>query len=128
MLLRLIADKVEDGSQTPPLTNEQMKKFRIQNQVKNTNNKNSFLPPKQKSITLVKVVDNGATKNVKKCSISRPRVIRRTSFNEENHYRNWCERTVDVFEIIGKIGEGSYGLVFEAKDKVTGKIFFLRDS
>lgn len=121
----LITDKVEDGSQTPPFTSEQLKKFRIQNSVKNLNNKNSFIPPKRKSITLVKVVDNGATKSVKNCSISRPRVIRRTSFNEENHYRNWCERTVDVFEIIGKIGEGSYGLVFEGKDKVTGKNYFL---
>lgn len=50
----------------------------------------------------------------------RPRVIRRRSFNEENQYKNWCERTLDVFEIVDKIGEGSYGQVYKAKDKHTG--------
>lgn len=120
----LIADKIEDGGRTPPLTSEQMKKFGIQTPVETISNNNGFSvqPPKQKSVSLVKVLDNGVTASVERNSISRPKVIRRTSFNEENHYRNWCERTLDVFEIIGKIGEGSYGQVYKAKDKVTGKI------
>lgn len=64
--------------------------------------------------------NNGVGKICDRIS-ARPRVIRRRSFNEENQYKNWCERTLDVFEIIGKIGEGSYGQVYKAKDKNIGE-------
>ena len=33
---------------------------------------------------------------------------------------DWGERCLDVFDVICQIGEGTYGQVFKAKDKVTG--------
>lgn len=36
---------------------------------------------------------------------------------------DWGKRCVDKFEIIGITGEGTYGQVYKAKDKDTGKIF-----
>lgn len=32
----------------------------------------------------------------------------------------WGERCVDMFQIVEQIGEGTYGQVYKAKDKVTG--------
>lgn len=38
---------------------------------------------------------------------------------------DWGKRCVDKFDIIGIIGEGTYGQVYKAKDKDTGdRIFF----
>ena len=34
----------------------------------------------------------------------------------------WDDRNVDMYEILTKIGEGTYGEVFKARDKQTGKI------
>lgn len=116
----------DDGSRTPPLTYEQMKKFGIQNTKITKYEEINRERTKPKECTN-KSTDNELTKEEDKIIVPRPRVIRRKSFNEENRYRNWCERTLDVFEIIGKIGEGSYGMVYKAKDKQTGikkDIFF----
>jgi len=33
----------------------------------------------------------------------------------------WDDRNVDMYEILTKIGEGTYGEVFKARDKQTGK-------
>ena len=35
---------------------------------------------------------------------------------------DWGERFVDMFEIVDKIGEGTYGEVFKAKDRDTGML------
>lgn len=34
---------------------------------------------------------------------------------------DWGKRCVDKFDIIGIIGEGTYGQVYKARDKDTGK-------
>ena len=36
---------------------------------------------------------------------------------------DWGERSMDVFKIVSKIGEGTYGEVYKAKDKDTGQNF-----
>ncbi len=121
-----VVDKSDDGSRTPPLTSEQMKKFGIRETASKKHEKNGHKlaaevgPNIEKTTSNISVPNNGILPS-DKIIAPRPQVIRRKSFNEENRYRNWCERTLDVFEIIGKIGEGSYGQVYKATDKQTGE-------
>ena len=39
----------------------------------------------------------------------------------------WDDRNVDMYEILTKIGEGTYGEVFKARDKKTGTINLSRE-
>lgn len=42
-------------------------------------------------------------------------------YGERKHTQSdWGKRCVDKFDIIGIIGEGTYGQVYKAKDKDTG--------
>jgi cyclin-dependent kinase 12/13 len=34
---------------------------------------------------------------------------------------DWGERNIEAFDIISLIGEGTYGQVFKARDKLTGE-------
>lgn len=43
-------------------------------------------------------------------------------YGERKHTQSdWGKRCVDKFDIIGIIGEGTYGQVYKAKDKDTGE-------
>lgn len=59
--------------------------------------------------------------------LKRPKILhrRRGSKNTASSAtggRDWGERCVEVFEVIAQIGEGTYGQVYKAKDKRSGKI------
>ncbi|XP_034045543.1 cyclin-dependent kinase 12 [Thalassophryne amazonica] len=48
-------------------------------------------------------------------------------YGERQHTQiDWGKRCVDKFEIIGIIGEGTYGQVYKAKDKDTGELVALK--
>lgn len=38
----------------------------------------------------------------------------------------WGSRSVDVFETVEQVGEGTYGQVFKAKDRATGEFVALK--
>lgn len=56
--------------------------------------------------------------------IKRPKVLhrRRSGKSTANSPIDWGEQSVDMFEVINQIGEGTYGQVYKAKDKTTGKL------
>nr|XP_046270868.1 cyclin-dependent kinase 12 [Scatophagus argus]XP_046270869.1 cyclin-dependent kinase 12 [Scatophagus argus] len=48
-------------------------------------------------------------------------------YGERKHtHSDWGKRCVDKFDIIGIIGEGTYGQVYKAKDKDTGELVALK--
>ncbi|CAF0909690.1 unnamed protein product, partial [Didymodactylos carnosus] len=53
----------------------------------------------------------------------RPRILQR---REEMRKDQWGDRNVDMYEILAKIGEGTYGEVFKARDKQTGELCALK--
>jgi cyclin-dependent kinase 12/13 len=57
--------------------------------------------------------------------LKRPKILRRRGSKNTSLTtggRDWGERCVEVFEVIAQIGEGTYGQVYKAKDKRSGKI------
>ncbi|CAF1016361.1 unnamed protein product [Rotaria sp. Silwood1] len=55
--------------------------------------------------------------------MKRPLILQR---RDEMMKNQWGERTVEVYEILAKIGEGTYGEVFKARDKTTGELCALK--
>lgn len=55
--------------------------------------------------------------------VRRPIILQR---REDNIKSQWGERTVDAYEILTKIGEGTYGEVFKAREKNTGDLCALK--
>jgi len=55
--------------------------------------------------------------------IRRPIILQH---REDNLKSQWGERTVEVYEILTKIGEGTYGEVFKAREKDTGDLCALK--
>ncbi len=52
---------------------------------------------------------------------------RKRSINNTNHFPNLSgSRSIDNYEYIGKIDEGAYGIVYKAKDKLTGDIVAIK--
>lgn len=48
--------------------------------------------------------------------LGRPFVLDKRSLQHRRNLTHWCQRTVDAFEILDLIGEGTYGTVYKAKD------------
>lgn len=46
---------------------------------------------------------------------------------DERKVTSWGERCVDVFSNLEIIGEGTYGLVYKAKEANTGKFVFFKE-
>lgn len=46
----------------------------------------------------------------------RPKVLDKRSLQHRRNLTHWCQRTVDAFELLAQIGEGTYGQVYKAKD------------
>jgi len=60
--------------------------------------------------------------------IKRPKVLHRKRGAKSaaaNCPSDWGEQSVDMFEVINQIGEGTYGQVYKAKDKTTGNIIYI---
>lgn len=60
----------------------------------------------------------------------RPKVQRPNIFGRKNQdivgVKDWGVRCVDTFEMVAQIGEGTYGQVYKAKDKLTSEMVALK--
>ena len=68
-----------------------------------------------------------SNKIIPRPKLKRPKILhrRRGSKNSmQTGGKDWGERCVDVFEMIAQIGEGTYGQVYKAKDKRSGKFIY----
>jgi cyclin-dependent kinase 12/13 len=60
---------------------------------------------------------------------TRPKILHRRSsvhYQSTAPIKDWGERSVDVFEMIAQIGEGTYGQVYKAKDIDTKELVALK--
>uniref|UniRef100_A0A3B5MHE2 Cyclin-dependent kinase 12 n=1 Tax=Xiphophorus couchianus TaxID=32473 RepID=A0A3B5MHE2_9TELE len=56
----------------------------------------------------------------------RPKICSPRYGERKHNLSDWGKRCVDKFDIIGIIGEGTYGQVYKAKDKDTGELVALK--
>ncbi|XP_056262076.1 cyclin-dependent kinase 12 isoform X2 [Pseudoliparis swirei] len=56
----------------------------------------------------------------------RPKICCERYGERKHNQSDWGKRCVDKFDIIGIIGEGTYGQVYKAKDKITGQLVALK--
>lgn len=65
---------------------------------------------------------SGGTPKVMK----RPRILNRRPSRTNAMARDWGERSVDVFDVLAQIGEGTYGQVYKARDYNTSDFVALK--
>jgi hypothetical protein len=85
----------------------------------------TILTPPQ-PVLVPEKTSKSSNKVVPRPKLRRPKILhrRRGSKNSASLAtggRDWGERCVEVFEVIAQIGEGTYGQVYKAKDKRSGK-------
>ncbi len=66
---------------------------------------------------------NHVSKSISNKLHGRPKVLDKRSLQHRRNLTHWCQRTVDAFELLIQIGEGTYGQVYKAKDISKSKIF-----
>ncbi|CAF1211890.1 unnamed protein product [Rotaria sordida] len=81
------------------------------------------MPPDYKPDTFSPSTPINTSPNLPDKPIRRPLILQR---RDEMIKNQWGERTVEVYEILAKIGEGTYGEVFKARDKITGELCALK--
>ncbi|CAF0851221.1 unnamed protein product [Adineta steineri] len=81
------------------------------------------MPPDYKQDPLSPSSPVNTSPNASDKPMRRPLILQR---REEMVKNQWGERTVEVYEILAKIGEGTYGEVFKAREKTTGDLCALK--